>query len=319
MSEETHDAALRGPLAIRVAVLVSGVLGWVLTVSMCFCIRDLDAVLHSPTGMPAAQIFLDAGGRVGGTIMWFFVILVQFFTGCSAMLADTRMAYAFARDEALPFSKYSSPPPFPLPENTHPLGTNKWEKISRQNQLLHPHPRQRRLVRRLFQRLPRPHCHRLHRDRHRHLQRDRPGAGRLVHRGHCRASTVQAPRPFYRGALQSGSLAGPHQLHLRDLGRVYQHRTVLPAHETDYAREYELCNLRGGVYCRVFINVVVDFGEKVWFPISVFSIKLTSGNRHYTGPRTKTLIESLPQDDEEASSGASTRNANTPIRPRSPV
>jgi hypothetical protein len=30
---------------------------------------------------------------------------VQFFTGCSAMLADTRMAYAFSRDGALPFSK----------------------------------------------------------------------------------------------------------------------------------------------------------------------------------------------------------------------
>lgn len=105
MSEETHDAAIRGPVAIRTAVLVSGVFGWMLTVSMCFCINDLDAILSSPTGMPAAQIFLNAGGRTGGTVMWFFVILVQFFTGCSAMLADTRMAYAFARDEALPFSK----------------------------------------------------------------------------------------------------------------------------------------------------------------------------------------------------------------------
>jgi amino acid transporter len=105
MSEETHDAATRGPVAIRTAVLVSGLFGWMLTVSMCFCINDLDGILNSPTGMPAAQIFLNAGGQTGGTVMWFFVILVQFFTGCSAMLADTRMAYAFARDEALPFSK----------------------------------------------------------------------------------------------------------------------------------------------------------------------------------------------------------------------
>ena len=40
--------------------------------------------------------------------MWAFAILVQFFTGCSAMLADTRMAYAFARDNALPFSEFLS-------------------------------------------------------------------------------------------------------------------------------------------------------------------------------------------------------------------
>lgn len=104
MSEETHDAAIRGPVAIRTAVLVSGVFGWMLTVTMCFCLSDYEQILNSPTGLPAAQIFLNAGGRTGGTVMWFFAILVQFFTGCSAMLADTRMAYAFARDDALPFS-----------------------------------------------------------------------------------------------------------------------------------------------------------------------------------------------------------------------
>ncbi|KAI9801719.1 MAG: hypothetical protein M1833_002401 [Piccolia ochrophora] len=108
MSEETHDAAIRGPVAIRMAVLVSGVAGWLLTVTFCFCLNDFDGILNSPTGMAAAQIFLNAGGRIGGTIMWFFVILIQFFTGCSAMLADTRMAYAFTRDDALPFSNFWS-------------------------------------------------------------------------------------------------------------------------------------------------------------------------------------------------------------------
>lgn len=109
MSEETHNAAIRGPMAIRYAVTISGIVGWMLTVTFCFCISDLDAIISSPTGLPAAQIFLNAGGRTGGTVMWFFVILVQFFTGCSAMLADTRMAYAFARDGALPFSGYVAP------------------------------------------------------------------------------------------------------------------------------------------------------------------------------------------------------------------
>ncbi|ATZ47269.1 hypothetical protein BCIN_02g05620 [Botrytis cinerea B05.10] len=108
MSEETHDAATRGPMAIRWAVTISGVVGWMLTVTLCFCATDLEAIINSPTRMPAAQIFLNAAGKNGGTVMWFFVILVQFFTGCSAMLADTRMAYAFARDGALPFSNFWS-------------------------------------------------------------------------------------------------------------------------------------------------------------------------------------------------------------------
>jgi amino acid transporter len=106
MSEETHDAAIRGPLAIRLAVAVSGVLGWLLNITFGFCLTEnyMDDIVGSPTGLPIAQIFLNAGGRSGGTAMLFFVILVQFFTGASAMLANARMTYAFARDEALPFS-----------------------------------------------------------------------------------------------------------------------------------------------------------------------------------------------------------------------
>ncbi|CZT10709.1 probable amino acid permease 2 (AAP-2) [Rhynchosporium graminicola] len=110
MSEETHDAAIRGPMAIRHAVTISGIVGWMLTITFCFCVPNvpdgLSNMISTPTGLPVAQIFLDAGGQTGGTVMWFFVILVQFFTGCSAMLADTRMAYAFARDGALPFSPF---------------------------------------------------------------------------------------------------------------------------------------------------------------------------------------------------------------------
>lgn len=108
MSEETHDAAIRGPVAINAAVITSGLIGWMLTVTFCFCLGDLDSTLSSPTGMAVAQIFLNAGGKVGGTVMWSFVILIQIFTGISAMLANTRMAYAFARDGAFPYSNFFS-------------------------------------------------------------------------------------------------------------------------------------------------------------------------------------------------------------------
>ncbi|TVY35244.1 putative amino-acid permease [Lachnellula occidentalis] len=108
MSEETHDAAIQGPKAIRWSVTITGIVGWLMTITFCFCIDDLDAVVKSPTGLPAAQIFLNAGGRKGGTVMWFFVILVQVFTGASAMMAMTRMTYAFARDGAIPFSRFFS-------------------------------------------------------------------------------------------------------------------------------------------------------------------------------------------------------------------
>ena len=167
MSEETHDAAIRGPIAIQTAVLVSGILGWILTITMCFCINDLDSILHTPTGLPAAQIFLNAGGKGGGTIMWSFVILVQFCTGCSAMLADTRMAYAFARDEALPFSK--------LVISQGPLVDKLltyFSKNSRQSECIHTYPCKCRLVRGVFWHLSQLHRDWIHTDSNGNFQRD---------------------------------------------------------------------------------------------------------------------------------------------------
>lgn len=106
MSEETHDAAVRGPKSIRWAVIISGVQGFALNIVFTFCLTEtyMDDIVGSPTGLPIAQIFLNAAGKDGATVMLFFVILIQFFTGATAMLANSRMAYAFARDEALPFS-----------------------------------------------------------------------------------------------------------------------------------------------------------------------------------------------------------------------
>lgn len=110
LSEETHDAAIRGPWAIVNAIFVTGILGFMLNVTFGFCLTEnyVDDIVNSPTGFPAAQLFLNAGGRSGGTAMLFLVILVQFFTGASALLANARMTYAFARDEALPFSNFFS-------------------------------------------------------------------------------------------------------------------------------------------------------------------------------------------------------------------
>ncbi|KAK5249244.1 polyamine transporter tpo5, partial [Exophiala xenobiotica] len=41
-----------------------------------------------------------------GLALWFWPILIQFFTGITAMLADTRTCFALARDEALPLSRH---------------------------------------------------------------------------------------------------------------------------------------------------------------------------------------------------------------------
>ncbi|OKL56163.1 hypothetical protein UA08_08457 [Talaromyces atroroseus] len=104
MSEELKNAAMSGPVAIFQAVLFTWVFGFLLNIALGFCAGNVADILASPMGNPAAQVFFNAAGRSGGLAMWIWPIIVQFFTGITAMLSDTRTAYALARDGALPLS-----------------------------------------------------------------------------------------------------------------------------------------------------------------------------------------------------------------------
>lgn len=75
-----------------------------LNVAYGFCAGDILETLATPCGNPAAQVYYNAGGKDGGLAMWFWAVLVQFFTGISAMLADTRTCFALARDGMFPGS-----------------------------------------------------------------------------------------------------------------------------------------------------------------------------------------------------------------------
>jgi amino acid permease (GABA permease) len=106
MTEETHDAARSGPRGIVMSILVSLVAGWVLLIGLTFAIQSYDGALGSDTGVPPAQIFIDAVGASLGKILLLVVVGAQLFCGMSSMTANSRMIYAFSRDGALPASKF---------------------------------------------------------------------------------------------------------------------------------------------------------------------------------------------------------------------
>jgi amino acid permease (GABA permease) len=106
MTEETHDAAISGPRGIVMSIVVSLVAGWVLLLGVTWAIQNYDAELKSATGVPPAQIFIDAIGRTGGELLLLIVIGAQFFCGMSSVTANSRMIYAFSRDHALPASGF---------------------------------------------------------------------------------------------------------------------------------------------------------------------------------------------------------------------
>jgi amino acid permease (GABA permease) len=106
MTEETRDAATAGPRGIVMSILVSLVAGWVLLIGVTFAIQSYEGALESETGVPPAQIFIDAVGDAGGKALLLVVIGAQLFCGMSSVTANSRMIYAFSRDGALPASRF---------------------------------------------------------------------------------------------------------------------------------------------------------------------------------------------------------------------
>jgi amino acid permease (GABA permease) len=105
MTEETHDAARSGPRGIVMSILVSLVAGWVLLIGLTFAIQSYDGALNGSTGVPPAQIFIDAVGSALGKVLLLVVVGAQLFCGMSSVTANSRMIYAFSRDGALPGSR----------------------------------------------------------------------------------------------------------------------------------------------------------------------------------------------------------------------
>jgi amino acid permease (GABA permease) len=104
MTEETHDAARSGPRGIVTSIIVSLIAGWVLLIGVTFAIQNYDATLTTGTGVPPAQIFIDAVGATGGKLLLLIAIGAQLFCGMASITANSRMIYAFSRDGALPGS-----------------------------------------------------------------------------------------------------------------------------------------------------------------------------------------------------------------------
>jgi amino acid permease (GABA permease) len=106
MTEETHDASRSGPRGIVMSILVSLAAGWILLIGVTFAIQNYTKEVGSATGVPPAQIFIDAVGSAGGKLLLLVAIGAQLFCGMSSVTANSRMIYAFSRDGALPGSAF---------------------------------------------------------------------------------------------------------------------------------------------------------------------------------------------------------------------
>ncbi|MGW7691091.1 amino acid permease [Streptomyces asiaticus] len=105
LSEETSNASVYAARGIVRAIWVSWVAGFVLLAGLTFAIQDYAGTQGSATGVPPAQILIDALGTGGATAMLLIVIVAQLFCGNAEVAAASRMVFAFSRDGALPGSR----------------------------------------------------------------------------------------------------------------------------------------------------------------------------------------------------------------------
>ena len=87
------------------AIAINGTLGLAITIAILFCMGNIDDALASPTGFPFIEIFYSSTSSVGGaTAMTSIIVFLSVIATVNSLLSASRQMWAFARDNALPFS-----------------------------------------------------------------------------------------------------------------------------------------------------------------------------------------------------------------------
>ncbi|QRV98349.1 amino acid permease [Ceratobasidium sp. AG-Ba] len=101
ISEEVKRAAVAAPSAIFIAVIGTGLIGWLLNIVLILCSGPLED-LPGPSGLAFLEIMYKRIGKGGALFLWFWVCLTAFFVVQTALQACSRTFYAFSRDRGLP-------------------------------------------------------------------------------------------------------------------------------------------------------------------------------------------------------------------------
>ncbi|KAK0122768.1 hypothetical protein ONS96_009803 [Cadophora gregata f. sp. sojae] len=105
MSEEIHNASTVVPNVMMFSLVLNGVLGFAMLIAVLFCLGSIDDALATPTGFPFIEIFLQAtNSTAGATAMTCIVMLLMAAAAIGVMATASRMLWAFARDNGVPFS-----------------------------------------------------------------------------------------------------------------------------------------------------------------------------------------------------------------------
>ena len=124
MSEEIKDASIVLPKAIMWAAGLNGSMGFIMVITFCFTLGNIDDIITTPTGYPFIQVFFNATNSHVGTSIMTAILIVNITSACISTVATaSRQTWSFARDQGLPFSSFVSY--VSLPSLQHQLSSTK--------------------------------------------------------------------------------------------------------------------------------------------------------------------------------------------------
>lgn len=105
MSEEAKNPTRSVPFGIISSITVCWILGFLILIVINACITtDIQSIISTELGQPLAQVFYDSLGKKWAIAFISLTAVCQFLMGASILTAISRQAWAFARDDGLPFS-----------------------------------------------------------------------------------------------------------------------------------------------------------------------------------------------------------------------
>lgn len=107
VAEEIKDASETLPKAMMSAVGVNGILGFIMIVTLCFTLGDVNNILQSPTGFPFIQIFYNTTrSYAAANTMAAILVITLTASTITEVATASRQLWSFARDQGLPFSSF---------------------------------------------------------------------------------------------------------------------------------------------------------------------------------------------------------------------
>ncbi|PYH93788.1 amino acid transporter [Aspergillus ellipticus CBS 707.79] len=107
MSEEVRDASSTIPKAIMAAVSLNGILAFIVMVTLCFTLGNVEQVLDSDTGYPFIAVFYNATKSYAATNAMTAIVTMSLIASVITEVATaSRQLWSFARDGGVPLARF---------------------------------------------------------------------------------------------------------------------------------------------------------------------------------------------------------------------